>query len=87
VFMRNRIDRSRAGETETADGEPQWRARLILEVGHSWAEIRDKLDFNDAFINRWSKWFGRERLAWLFSRHAGHGPTKLTPALEAQVLD
>src|SRR5215831_3338064 len=29
----------------------------------------------------------RERLAGLFSRHAGHGPRKLTPRLEARILD
>ena len=75
---------SRSGRAD--DGR---RARLILllEAGHSWAQIRDKLDGNDAFIDRWSKRFGRERLAGLFSRHAGRGPSKLTPALEARILD
>jgi transposase len=75
---------SRSGRAD--DGR---RARLILllEAGHTWAQIRDKLDCNDAFIDRWSKRFRRERLAGLFSRHAGHGPSKLTPALEARILD
>src|SRR5207249_10120448 len=61
---------SRSGRAD--DGR---RARLILllEAGHTWAQIRHKLDCNDAFIARWSKRFGRERLAGLFSRHAGHG--------------
>ena len=74
---------SRSGRAD--DGR---RARLILllEAGHTWAQIRHKLDCNDAFIARWSKRFGRERLAGLFSRHAGHGPSKLTPALEARIL-
>src|SRR5437867_2080085 len=73
---------SRSGRAD--DGR---RARLILllEAGHTWAQIRHKLDCNDAFIARWSKRFGRERLAGLFSRHAGHGPSKLTPALEARI--
>jgi hypothetical protein len=39
------------------------------------------------FIARWSKRFGQERLAGRFSRHVGHGPRKLTPALEARILD
>src|SRR5262245_49476208 len=54
---------SRSGRAD--DGR---RARLILllEAGHSWAQIRDKLDCNDAFIDRWSKRFGRERLAGTF---------------------
>src|SRR5262249_33725733 len=63
------------------------RLILLLEAGHTWAQIRDKLDCNDAFIDRWSKRFGRERLAGLFSRHAGRRPSKLTPALEARILD
>jgi transposase len=63
------------------------RLILLLEAGHSWAQIRDKPDCNYAFIDRWSKRFGRERLAGLFSRHAGRGPSKLTPALEARILD
>src|SRR5213593_4187710 len=51
---------SRSGRAD--DGR---RARLILllEAGHTWAQIRHKLDCNDAFIARWSKRFGRERLA------------------------
>jgi hypothetical protein len=45
------------------------------------------LGCNDAFIARWSKRVGRERLAGLFSRHAGQGLRKLTPRLEARILD
>ncbi len=65
------------------------RARLILllDSGHTWASIRDKLDCPDSFIARWSKRFTAERLAGLFSRHAGQLPTTLTPALEARILD
>jgi hypothetical protein len=64
------------------------RARLILMLGgRTWAQIRDRLGCNDAFIARWSKRFGQERLAGLFSRHAGHSPSKLTPRLEARILD
>lgn len=65
------------------------RARLILllDSGHTWASIRDKLDCPDSFIARWSKRFAAERLAGLFSRHAGQLPTTLTPALEARILD
>ena len=65
------------------------RARLILllDSGHTWASIREKLDCPDSFIARWSKRFASERLAGLFSRHAGQPPTTLTPALEARILD
>jgi hypothetical protein len=39
------------------------------------------------FIDRWSKRFLAERLAGLFSRHAGQLPTTLTPAVEARILE
>jgi transposase len=75
---------SQAGRADEAR-----RARLILllEAGFTWAEIRDKLACNDAFIDRWSKRFVAERLAGLFSRHAGQTATTLTPALEARILE
>jgi transposase len=60
---------------------------LLLEAGHTWAEIRDLLACNDTFIARWSKRFAAERLAGLFSRHTGPKPTTLTPKLEARILD
>ena len=65
------------------------RARLILllEAGHTWAAIREKLDCNDGFVSRWCGRFEAERLAGLFSRHAGQMPTVLTPALEARILE
>jgi len=49
--------------------------------------IRDKLDCNDAFIDRWMKRFRVERLAGLFSRHAGKEASTLTLALEARILE
>lgn len=49
--------------------------------------IRDKLDCTDSFIDRWGKRFVQERLARLFSRHAGQVPTTLTPALEARISE
>jgi transposase len=75
---------SQAGRADEAR-----RARLILllDAGHTWAEIRLKLDCTDSFIARWSKRFVAERLAGLFSRHAGQLPTTLTPALEARILE
>ena len=60
---------------------------MLLESGRTWATIRDKLDCNDAFIDRWSKRFREERLAGLFSRHAGQEASTLTPALEARILE
>src|ERR1022692_2053195 len=97
VFMENTIvlnDAERmelsqraASRSGRADDARRGRLILLLEAGHTWAAIRDKLDCNDAFIDRWSKRFREERLAGLFSRHAGQGASTLTPALEARILE
>jgi hypothetical protein len=60
---------------------------LLLDIGHTWAAICDKLDCTDSFIDRWSKRFLAQRLARFFSRHAGQLPTTLTPAVEARILE
>lgn len=75
---------SRAGRADDAR-----RARLILLLGSgaTWATIREKLDCNDAFIDRWSKRFLAARLAGLFSRHCGQAASTFTPRLEARILD
>lgn len=77
---------SRRRSARSADAR---RARLILllDAGHTWASIREKLDCPDSFISRWSKRFAAERLAGLFSRHAGQQPRVLTASLEARILD
>src|ERR1700746_28875 len=97
VFMRStigltqseRMELSRRATSRSGRADDGRRARLILllEAGHTWAQIRDKLDCNDGFIDRWNKRFGRERLAGLCRLHAGRRPSKLTPALEARILD
>lgn len=75
---------SRAGR---ADDARRARLILLLEGGDTWAQIRDKLGCNDSFIDRWGKRFASDRLAGLFSRHAGQPPSTLTPALEARILE
>jgi len=75
---------SRAGR---ADDARRARLVLLLAAGQTWAAVREKLDCNDAFIARWSRRFEAERLAGLFSRHAGQGPSTLTPKLEARILE
>jgi transposase len=80
----NRRASSRAGR---ADDARRARLILLLNSGDTWARIREKLDCNDAFIDRWSKRFIEERLAGLFSRHAGQEASTLTPRLEARILD
>jgi transposase len=76
-----------ASRSGRADDGRQARLILLLEAGRTWASIREKLDCDDAFIDRWSKRFREERLAGLFSRHAGQEASTLTPALEARILE
>lgn len=84
-----RMELSRRVSSQAGRADDARRARLILLLGQgdTWAKIREKLDCNDAFIDRWSKRFQAERLAGLFSRHAGQEAKKLTPALEARILE
>ena len=76
-----------ASQAGRADEARRARLILLLGEGHTWAAIRAKLDCTDSFIDRWSKRFVAERLAGLFSRHAGQLPTTLTPTLEARILE
>lgn len=69
-----------------ADSARHARLILLLAEGLTWAEIRAKLDCGDSYINRWSKRFETDRLAGLFSRHAGRERYKVTDQLEARVL-
>jgi transposase len=97
VLMSSTISLSKAERVELiqratsqagrADSARRARLILLLEAGETWAQIREKLSCNDAFIDRWSKRFGDERLAGLFSRHAGQEPSTLTPELEACILE
>jgi transposase len=84
---RNELQRRATRQAGRADEARRARLILLLEAGHTWAELRDKLACNDDFIARWSKRFAAERLAGLFSRHAGQPATTLTPGLEARILD
>jgi transposase len=73
-----RMELSQRATSQAGRADDARRARLILllEAGETWAQIREKLSCNDAFIDRWSKRFIDERLAGLFSRHAGQEPAR-----------
>ncbi len=76
-----------ASQAGRADEARRARLILLLDAGHTWAQVREKLDCPDSFIDRWYKRFVAERLAGLFSRHAGQLATTLTPKLEARILE
>jgi transposase len=84
-----RVELSQRAGSQAGRADDARRARLILllEAGDTWTQIREKLSCNDAFIDRWSKRFAEERLAGLFSRHAGQEASTLTPELEARILE
>src|ERR1700746_3865455 len=84
---RMELNQRAASRSGRADDARRARLVLLLEAGHTWAAIRDKLDCNDAFIDRWSKRFRKERLAGLFSRHSGQEASTLTAGLEARILE
>jgi len=81
------LNQRASSQAGRADEARRARLILLLSAGATWALIRDKLDCTDSFIDRWSKRFRAERLAGLFSRHAGQLPTTLTPKLEARILE
>jgi transposase len=64
------------------------RARLILMLadGASYLTIGASLPCNEHYISRWKKRFLAERLAGLYSRHAGRKPTTRTAKMEARIL-
>src|SRR5580658_3972436 len=84
---REELTQRTSRQSGRADEARRARLILLLDAGHTWAWIREKLDCRDSFIDRWGKRFAAERLAGLFSRHAGQPPATLTPALEARILE
>ena len=63
----------------------EWTGDAVLPAAVDSAQALIWLDCTDSFIDRWNKRFVAERLAGLFSRHAGQEASTLTPALEALV--
>src|SRR5271155_2567345 len=72
---REELARRTSRQSGRADEARRARLIVLLDAGHTWAWIREKLDCRDSFIDRWNKRFRAERLAGLFSRHAGQLPT------------
>ena len=75
-----------SARTVRAESARHARLILLLADGLTWAEIRTRLDCSDSYIDRWSKRFAADRLAGLFTRHAGRERYKVTDRIEARVL-
>ncbi len=59
----------------------------MLAEGETYLGIQDKVDCSAPFISKWKKRFVEERLAGLYSRHAGRKADVLTPRMEARILN
>ena len=60
---------------------------LMLASGHSYREVRERLDCSDEYIREWKKRFQEERLAGLDSRYRGSQPRTRTAEGEARILE
>jgi transposase len=83
-----RVELQHQAEARDGKADSARHAKLILLLadGLNWAEIRARLHCSDSYIARWSKRFSDERLAGLYSKHAGRERYKVTDRLESRVL-
>lgn len=91
VLRLTKHERTELQHQAEADGGKADSARhakliLLLAEGLNWAEIRARLQCSDSYIARWSKRFNTERLAGLYSKHAGRERYKVTDRLESRVI-
>src|SRR5260221_146134 len=65
------------------------RAEVIsmLAAGHSYREVRQRLDCSDEYIREWKRRFQEERLAGLDSRYRGSQRRTRTAETEARILE
>ncbi|HEX9565203.1 MAG TPA: IS630 family transposase [Gemmatimonadaceae bacterium] len=63
------------------------RMLLLLSDGRTYREIAELVDCSEPFISKWKRRFETDRLAGLYTRHAGRATTVLTPKMEARILD
>jgi transposase len=60
---------------------------LMLAAGHSYREVRERLDCSDEYIREWKKRFQEGRLAGLDSRYQGSQRRTRTAQGEARILE
>jgi len=76
--------RSRAGRAQDARIA---RMLLLLSDGRTYRETAELVDCSEPFISKWKRRFETDRLAGLYTRHAGRAATALTAKREARILD
>jgi transposase len=83
---RQELDRWARGQSRDAAQARRARLILLLADGERYGSIREKLDCDTNFIARWKSRFVAERLAGLYSRHAGRAPRRGSERQEARIL-
>lgn len=83
-----RMELTQRAKSRTGRAEDARRARviLLLEEGHTWDEVCERVDCSRGFVASWSRRFAEQRVAGLYSRHVGQAASVLTPRLEARIL-
>lgn len=83
---RQELERWERGQSRDAAQARRARLILLLANGERYGSIREKLDCDTNFIARWKSRFVAERLAGLYSRHAGRAPRRGSEGQEARIL-
>jgi transposase len=88
LTKRERMELMRRAIHRTGRAEDARRARVILLLaeGRTWDVICEHLACSRGFVDTWRRRFVDARLAGLYSRHRGQGPTRQTARLEARIL-
>jgi transposase len=84
---RDELQERTRSRTLPAEQVRQAQLLLMLAEGKSYRVIRQALGCNGNYISRWQARFKAERLAGMYSRHAGRAVAKRTPVLEARILE
>jgi transposase len=89
ITTAERAELQRRAKSRSGRAEDARRAQVVLMLadGHTWDEVCERLDCSRGFVASWSKRFLDQGLAGLYSRHRGQVATRLTPQLEARILD
>jgi transposase len=85
--QREELEKRLRSRTLRADDSRRARLILMLADGETYAEIRKALNCNGNYISRWKQRFISDGLGGLYSRHPGRAITRLTPKMEARILE
>jgi transposase len=89
LTKRERMELMRRATSRTGRTEDTRRALVILLLaeGRTWEVVCEHLVCNRGFVATWRQRFADARPAGLYSRHRGQAPIRLTPQMEAHILD